>query len=233
MSTTDLVTTDIDDLKRLVSAGQITLPDLMTRLATHRASLAEVQEPVVADRPAPKQIVLSPTDRKVLRRLPTQFLDAELPASPRALTEAEREALVPLFDEVKVAKAAVTKAENALKEAMHNHMDALAPSDAPLDGNGHAIAEGEVTAPGCARKVVRSLTGGTGVLLTDLDLQEMEAEGVLTHAQYLRMTHSVAYREPVMDAIMAELTRQPDLLDHLADKARVTPRGTQIRMAAN
>lgn len=216
------------DLRRAVEAGDITLDALLTRLAEVKAELAPRED---VEPPKPKQIVLSDADRKALRTLPIKLADLKLPESPRKLTETERNELVPLVDQVKIARAAAEKAEAALIEAMHNHLDQFADEDDPVAKNGHKITEGEVTADGYPKKVVRGTTGGKGVMVTDSDLQKMEADGVITHAAYLRMTKAVAYREPVSDAIMAELRKDPSLLDALADVATPTPKSTAIRMA--
>lgn len=226
MTSTEIVPQE--DLHRLVATGRITLSELLDKLAK-----AKPETEADAPKPKPKGVVLSPADKKTLRTLPAQLADLVLPESARLLTEAERAHLVPLFDQVKKASAAVKKAEDALKEAMHGHIDSLTSGGA-VDKNGHKITEGEVVAPEYDKKVVRGLVGGKSVELTDSDLQEMEAEGLITHAQYLRMTKTVpSVRVAVPDAIMAEISKDGNLLAAFALKARKSDLGTAIRIAAN
>lgn len=226
MTTTEIAPSATAELQRLIESGKINLSELMERLARPAAEGTE--------KPKPKAVVLSAADKKALRTLPAQLADLDLPTHARKLSESEREHLVPLFTQVKSALAAVEKAEKALKEAMHGHIDASSPADAPRDKNGHKLTEGEVVAPSFAQKVVRGLVGGKGVELSDADLKAMEEEGLITHAQYLRMTKTLpAVRVPVADAIMAEIQKAPELLVAFAAKARKTDQTTAIRLAKN
>lgn len=216
---------DLGELRRLISTGKITLSEVMEKLAP-KAEVAVVAEPQ-----PPKQIVLSDKDRTLLRTLPSKLADVQLPAEPRELTAAERAQYVPLFDQVKTAKAAVTKAEEALKEAMHGHIDAT--TDGPVGKNGHKLTEGEVVAPEYAQKAVRGLVGGNAVELTVTDLEELLDAGKITLAQFKRWTHKVTTTQVVPNAVMADLAKSGELLDVIASKARRTEQTTAIRMAKN
>jgi hypothetical protein len=221
---TALIPSQDGELRRLISAGKISIDELLDRLAP------PAEPPAPAEVEKPKQIILSPEDKTILRTLPKALADIELPADARALTQDERNSLVPVFDRVKIAKSAVVKAEEAIKEAMHNDIDATTVGD--LGKNGHKLSEGEVVADGYAKKAVRGLVGGNAVSLVDLDLQQLEEEGLITHAQYLKMTSVVpATRKPSAEGIMAEINKDPKLLDAIATKARRTDQTTAIRMA--
>lgn len=221
-----IVPNDFNEIRRLVSSGKISLTELMDKLAP------AVEPPAETEVAKPKQIVLSPEDKKVLRSLPKQLADLELPSTARKLTEPERDTLVPLFDRVKIAVAAVKKAEEAIKEAMHGHIDSI--TEGPLGKNGHKLTEGEIVAQDYAKKVVRGTVGGNAVQLTDSDLQDMESEGLITHAQYLAMTKKVpAVRVVAPDAVMAEINKDPSLLDAIAARATRDDQTTAIRMAKN
>lgn len=224
---TDIVSRELGELRRLISSGQVTLAEVMDRLAPK----TEVES---AEKPKPpKAVVLSPADRKALRTLPAKLADVELPASPRQLTQDERNVLVPLFDQIKVAAAAIKKAEEAFKEAAHNDVDSQAKPGDQLGKNGHYLTEGEVVAEGYDKKIVRGLVGGHAVELTTVDLEKLLDEGKITLAQFRRWTKPVNTRQVVADAIMADMAKDQEVLEVISTVARRTDQTTAIRMAKN
>lgn len=230
MTSTDIVPSG---LRELVASGKLDLTELMTRLAAPKLDEAEAKQAAPAPKEIPKSIVLSVADKKALRTLPVQLAEVKLPDKPRVLTDTEIDTLVPLFDKVKVAKKAVTKAEDAIKEAMHGHIDSTT-EDATRDKNGHKLIEGEVASAEYSKKVVRGLTGGGAVSLTVDDLRAMVEARQITQAQFIRMTEVVpATRKIVPDAVMVEIRKHADLLDVLAVKAQPVARSSAVRMADN
>lgn len=230
---TTLVPQDIHfaQLAEALARQEIGYDELLAALAASAAPAPTAPTP----RPEPKSVVLAEAERKALRTLPRKIADAQLPGEARLLSETERAELIPLFDEIKAAKAALVKAEEAFKTAFHGHLDteALAGDpDQPVNEDGHTLTRGEVTAAGLARKVVRDVRGGaTAVAPTDADLVRLVEDGVLTRQEYLNATKAVPGRVPVPEAIMALLARRPELLGELARRVRLVEPTLALRMA--
>jgi hypothetical protein len=221
---------DLREIKRLISAGKITLSELMERLAPS----TEIEQ-IATPRP-PKAVVLSDAEKTAMRTLPSKMADVLLPGEIRELTQSERDVFVPLFAKSKLVESAVKKVVEGFKEAFHNDLDAQAPVDAPLGKNGHKLVgdkdvHEDIVARDFSEKVIRYKIGGNAVELTDLDLQEMVDDGKLTKAQYQRMTRAVTTRVVVPDAVMAEIARDSAVLDAIAAKATRTDQTTGLRMA--
>jgi hypothetical protein len=207
----------------MISAGKLTLNEVMEKLA------APVTPVPPAEIAKPKPIVLSPADKKALRTLPALLADLQVPQD-REWTTAERELLVPIFAQVKVAKKAVDTAEKAIQGAAHDHLDAV--TDGPMGKNGHKLTEGEILgADDYDQKIIRYSIGGNAVELTDFDLQELVDDGKITLAAYRRMTQPKTGRTVVPDAVMAEMAKDASVLEAIASKARRSDKTTGVKMS--
>jgi hypothetical protein len=213
-------------LEDLAATGKITLGELMDALA---AQNAEGKPTDTLPPPTPARISISDDQRILMRRLAVQLAELALPDSPRELTETERQEFIPIWADVKSAKDAVVNAETALRESFANHMDAearrTAPEDAalPIDGHGHVLREGEVTADGVSQRVTRELRGGKANPLSLLDLQHLESNGEIDHRTFLAMTEAVPATRRVDEAkIMDLLAKRPELVQTLASVATLS-----------
>lgn len=224
--------------------------DIVKALAEHRIDLNEALTqaadpiPTTAPKALPKVIAISQEEKKTLRSLPSAIANAELPDKARELSEAEKQEFVPLFDQIKVAKAALVKAEDALKEAFHNHLDveflATGPKGVIYDTHNHIAEAGQVVAEGYARKVVREERGGKSSLTVDA-VKSLLADGKITKEQYDLMVDEMPV--PPVEAttvevlnengIMAAIGMDPKLLAKLAKVAPVSPKSTAINMRKN
>lgn len=221
--------TESREIRRLISAGKLTLSEVMERLAPH-TEIAEISTPK-----PPKEVVLSDAEKTAMRTLPSKMADVLFPAELRELSQAERDQFVPLFARSKLVESGLKKVLEAFKTAFHNDLDAQAPDDAPLGKNGHKLVgdkehHEEIVAREFPEKVIRYKIGGNAVELTDSDLCEMLDTGQITMAQYRRWTKPVTTRTVVADAIMADLAKDGSLLDAIAAKATRSDQTTGLRL---
>lgn len=224
------------NLETLVRNHTISLVDALDQLVAAKRASREAANPKAPT----SKIAISDVQRTLLRRLATVLAIVELPSTARQLTDAEKAQFVPLFDEVKDAKTAVAAAEAALAEAFRNHLDAealaAAKPDNPVayDKHGHVLAEGEVVHPGYPKKVRRELRGGKAAPITLAQLQQLEADGKITHKQYLAMTEAVPATRRVDEVkIMDVLAAEPGLLQVLAEVAEPTDREAALWLRKN
>lgn len=228
---TDILPADeVREIKRLISAGKLTLSELMERLAPS----TEIEE--ISTPKPPKAVVLSDAEKTAMRTLPSKMADVLLPGEIRELTQSERDQFVPLFARAKLVESGIKKITEGFKEAFHNDLDAQAPEEAPLGKNGHKIVgdkdyHEQIIARDFPEKVIRYKIGGNAVELTDSDLCELLDDGKISLAQYRRWTKPVSTRVVVADAIMADLAKDGTLLEAIASKATRTDQTTGLRMA--
>jgi hypothetical protein len=223
------------ELEALIAAKRISLSELLTQLVQPEHGGEQVPPP-----PTPTVIPISDEQIELLHKLPELLAAIELPDRPRTLTAEERDAWVPLFDQIKKAKSALEVAEAAFKTVFGSAIDAEAQAAArkgryqlSYDKHGHVLTTGEIISDHYDKKVTRELRGGNSVELTMADLHRLEEAGLITHKQLLAMTVPVpATRRPDEDRIV-EQAANPKLREALAQVARLTPVTSSVQMRPN
>jgi hypothetical protein len=209
--------------------GKASLTDVLDALLAAEAATTPAPTEAPERKPLPAVVPLSDPERTTLRTLVNKIDALDLPTTARELSAAERTQFIAAFDQIKDGLKAIKRAEDALKEVFQNHLDVELGTPGPdveQDANGHYVAAGSVTGDGLAKRVSREVRGGKAVSLTVDDLSGLEADGDITHADFLAMTDAVRVVDEA--AIMKILNGRPELLPVFRKVARVAPAGTSI-----
>lgn len=218
-----------ENIQRLLD-GKATLTDVLDALLAVEAAEAPVVE--VERKPLPKVVPLADEERTTLRTLVNKIDALDLPTTARQLSDAERRQFITAFDDIKGGLKSLKRAEEALKEVFHNHLDVelldkgVPGPDIDQDDAGHYVEEGSVTADGVSKRVSREVRGGKAQAITVEDLRQLETDGDITHADFLAMTD--AKRVVAEDQIMRLLNARPELLPVFGKVARLGQAGSSI-----
>jgi hypothetical protein len=166
------------------------------------------------DRPVTlaKKIDVTEAQKETLATLGDALAELSFPDVRRELSPAEEKELAAVLDQVKVAAAVVKDATDNVRIALFNHLDAKAEregkvsADTPVDAKGFYLVAGE--GPGYKRQV------SSGTPAADVEeLAALEAEGLITHREYLKMTKTVR----VVDdgGFLAFVAKNPERLSAL------------------
>lgn len=219
-------------VKGVLAKKDATLAEVLTVVGPEAPNPPEVETPL------PKSPALSKAVAPIVAMLPAKLAAIVVPTVRRELDVEELEELTVAMDEVKQAKAAITKAEGHFKAAFFNHFDAVArrlgrvTQDTKRTKDGWFIVEDKESAavPGLAKKVVRETSAGSVQFGVD-QLTELEAEGKITHAQFLAMTSQV--RVINESAIFAAIEADPNLAEVLGEKVTISGGNASLNMRAN
>jgi hypothetical protein len=219
-------------LSGVLARKDVTLSDAL-------GALVKAPEPLtgVLETPLPKKPALSKAAEQAMLELPELLRTVPVPETARRLTEAELAILTRAIEGVKSVKGAVTKAEEKLKPAFHNHFNAVARENGRVKpdtkANDHGyILEDEDSAfvPGLPKKVVRQTSKG-GVSFGEQDLATMEGLELIDHALYLELTRPIR----VLDehAFMERLKNDPTFAAKVAPFIHVSDGNTSLNLKAN
>lgn len=219
-------------IKGILAKKETTLTEVLAHVGPEAPNPPEVETPL------PKSPALPKAVAPIAAMLPAKLAAIQVPTERRELDADELEELTVAMDEVKQVKAAVTKAEGYFKAAFFNHFDAVArrlglvTKDSKRTKDGWFIIEDKVSAavPGLSKKAVRETSSGSVQFGVD-QLAELEAEGQITHAQFLAMTSQV--RVVNEGAILAAIEADPDLAKVLGEKVTVSGGNAALYLRAN
>lgn len=188
--------------------------------------------------PKPKSPALTPAVAQAISELPGVLGSLELPVDRGQLTDAEKEQVIYALDLLKEVTGGVAKSEKEIKVGVHRHFDAVARDAGrvteltPRTKDGFAVLEDKASlaVADLDKKITREVQAG-GVALGAEQLAAMEADNVITHKQYLRMTRAVR----VVDegAVMSELSDDPALALRMAEYAQISDPIAKINLRPN
>lgn len=217
MSESELVPTP--SVKIALAKPKTTVSDVL------KAALPETAPEKVPATPLPKSPALS-ASAAALFDLADRLADVDLPDTHRQLSPAEQKAVVAALDALKPVAKELKTSEAQLKAAIFNHLDEVARVNGRITDEtlrtkeGWAIVEGVVE--GETVNATREERLGSLTLSAD-GLAGLEAQGEITHEEYLAMTAPVRVLDE--QATLAWLKKNPDRAGLLA-KAAVRSRAT-------
>lgn len=210
--TTDLVATG----GKLAALPGQTLQGLFSAL--FKADTVPSVEPVL-----PQPIVLTDEQVQALTELADVLAELKLPKTRRLLTVTERQALGKALKTVKVAGSAISASLASLRTTLFNHLDVdaerrnLAGPDTPRDKDGFYLL------PGKGDGFVREVSAGTPTMNAEA-LAQLEADGKLTHKQYLKATRAVRVVDE--EGVLGLIAEDPEVLVVLREAIVPARRGS-------
>ena len=208
----------------LVPQAQASALDGAADLESVIKTLANRKVKSVSERPskAPKIVPVTQTQRDAISRLNDDLSSTTLPLTRRLLNETELAQTLALASDAKLAIKAATVAVDHVKTAVFNHLDIGLEtdndaSDLPSDAKGHYLVDGEIIVGDTGQRFTRE-TRQASPALTEAGLKQLLNDGKITRAAYMRMTqHVEAPRVLNEDGLLAELKRNPELLEVIAE----------------
>lgn len=215
-----------DRLEKLLAERDATLVDVLELLAP------KPKAPPEQPAPLPKVVPVSDKERVNLRGILARIDAAELPEEARLLDPNERSEWIPLFGEIKAAKAVLERAEAAFKGTFANHFDVEVQEQgikADQDKDGHYLVKGEVGAEDTELVVKREIAGeGKTQAISIRDLEQLEADGLIDHKTFLALTSVERYADE--SKIMRELRSTPVLAEALRKVIKLKPKTGSIHV---
>lgn len=213
--------TEVEQVVKAVGAGDIeNYRDLLTKLARTRTT--EIV-PLPAEPPVPATI----TDKAkaALNRLPKVF-GKVVPTTRRMLEDQEVKDLVAERETLDEIEKMAKDRKEAIRTTVFNHLDvefeakhADEVGETPREENGHFVVTGEIKVPGVDKRFTREVRSGS-VDLTSDDLKALEAEGLITHQDFLDATEPIRYLNE--NKLMLLLKRKPELVRVIAPRIKTS-----------
>lgn len=207
------------------------LTELLKKLLDQKPSAKAAERPSNGT----KLVEVAEDARKAVSAFYDRLRAVEVPSTRRELTPEEAKNLLEVTDLAKKAKQAIAKVEGTdgvAREAVFNAMDValewahnVGPGEAPypIDSRGHYLAKQSMPVPGTGKRFSRELRENAPSVLA-ADLHRLYLEGKITRGQYLRATRRVDVpRELNPEGLAAEIRKDPDLLQTLAEAGAITP----------
>lgn len=204
-----------------------------------RAQQVAVQQAKeIKEAPLPQALAVTPEESQALSAFEKQAKDLVLPQSRRALNEAELRGAVEFMQTVKTVKAAVERAEKkTLKPALFGHFDAKAKADGLAktslrNSDGYLIAADDHSGAvaGLPMKAVREVRSGSVSLPAD-ELASLEAQGVITHEEFLSLTTQVRVTDDAK--VVAACKKDPTLVERLSKATKSTSATVSLNLRKN
>jgi hypothetical protein len=214
--------------------------DGVTLTAVLRAALRPGGDAPIKPTPLPKSVAVTPEVAQILKTVAVTLDGVTLPTLRRELDADELEDFTLALEDVTKARTALEAAEKKLKLTFQTHFDAVARNTPGFTTNGveynkdgFYVTEDHVSAAveGLGKKVIRSVVPGSPVL-TEEGLASLEAEGVISHEEYLKATQQVRVVDE--DGVMELAKERPELLPELASETTQEKADyTTIRLVTN
>lgn len=230
MTTAELVPTATVEAARIALAQHGgDLSALLRAINTEAEHIAAGTDLLATPRPLPPaRVALTEGEVRALNTVGDLVAAVRFPQEYRELSTQELAAITKLVLAVKALGKLQERAEKAAKPAVFNHFDKFAertgsadPDATPRDKAGfYAVKDDQHGACGLDRQINRTLSTGSATITVD-GLRRLEAEGTISHREFLELTELVRVVTPVV--FLGRLKGDPDLAARVAGAAEAKP----------